>query len=272
MTEEEKKQTPLVPEDDYQPDAETSEESEADSHQVDQAEERDQAAEPKQQAESKTSSQSLYEKLTKKNQQYIFQLNNRLKDGGLDEETRDHYLTEMMVNILAEQDAGVTARQLYGTPTEQSDYLLQLKEAEIRQKEAEEPDEVWKTYLDGAFLLLGVYGIVVGLSSVFSNADSQQVGAGLVSLIANFLLGGLVNLIIVRNLPDPETNKGMWRYILSATVAMILWLAVNALINFYVPASINILIPGQYVLLIGLASILIKIWFKRTYNVKDSIF
>ena len=60
----------------------------------------------------------LEQQLTKRNQQYIFDLKKSLEAANLSEEEKTIALHEMLPVLVKEQKGGKTARQLFGTVSE----------------------------------------------------------------------------------------------------------------------------------------------------------
>ena len=68
----------------------------------------------------------LEKQLTKRNQQYIFDLKKSLEAANLSEEEKTVALHEMLPILVQEQKGGKTARQLFGTVSELS--LIHISE------------------------------------------------------------------------------------------------------------------------------------------------
>ena len=66
----------------------------------------------------------LETQLTKRNQQYIFDLKKALNAANLSEEELAVVLHEMLPVLVREQKSGVTARQLFGTVSERTDAII----------------------------------------------------------------------------------------------------------------------------------------------------
>ena len=86
----------------------------------------------KEQSEEKTKSfdeikeenLQLYQELTNKNQDYMFQLNSRLDELNYNENWKELVFNDMLQELIAAQATHITARKLYGTVTEQADSIL----------------------------------------------------------------------------------------------------------------------------------------------------
>ena len=81
--------------------------------------------EPEQLREIVKENNSLETKLTKRNQQYIFDLKKSLEAANLSEEEKVKALHDILPTLVAEQKGGKTARQLFGTVSERTeDYRI----------------------------------------------------------------------------------------------------------------------------------------------------
>ncbi len=86
--------------------------------------------EPEQLREIVKENNSLETKLTKRNQQYIFDLKKSLEAANLSEEEKVKALHDILT-LVAEQKGGKTARQLFGTVSERTEAIIN-KPAEVQ--------------------------------------------------------------------------------------------------------------------------------------------
>lgn len=224
--------------------------------------------------ELKEENQIIYEDLTNKNKEYMFDLNRRLKDGNLSEEYRVTQLNEMLKTAVEEQGKGVTARQLYGTVTDQSRYLLDEGPHEKSEETGNpvfEENETWKLYVDGALLIGSIFGIMNGLGSFFADS-AEATGTGFVTLLMNYILGGLLMMIITKLAPTPENNSSVGRYLIASFVAIFLWMVIMWTIQAFVPPALNFYVPSNMVLTIGVVTLLLRWGFKKAFNIKGTLF
>lgn len=219
--------------------------------------------------------EELYAQLNHKSQDYFFNLNRTLSNYGMDKEDIDKQLNGMMTTLLAEEDKGTTARQMYGTVRDQArflaaDYVSEKTEHAIIEKDMEVSED-WKLYLDGALFIGGVYSLLTGLTH-FVTDNSNQVGIGWITLILNFLLGGFVVLAISKNAPKQGQKGGFFRYFVVSFVSILLWVLVMGAITAFIPQTINVMVPGWLVLIIGAVALLAKWYLKKRLNIKGGMF
>lgn len=215
---------------------------------------------------TKSENQQLYEELTNKNQDYVFQLNSRLEALDYDPIKKEYVLNEMLHEIIKGQRESVPARKLYGTPTERADEILGAN-VEIPVDDGE-TSPTWMLYMDGALLLGGLFGIVNGIGSM----RSTEVPVGLLQVIMNFVLGGLAMLVLTKYSPKPGQTKGMFKYIAATVGVMLFWVLVLTLILEVLPNALNPTLPSTLVIGIGAVAIAAKWYLKRKLDIKGTLF
>ncbi|MFC6463599.1 DUF1129 domain-containing protein [Marinilactibacillus sp. GCM10026970] len=211
----------------------------------------------------------MREQLTNKNSEYMLKLNRSLDERGVSEERKTLIFNDMLKNIVEQQDHHLTARKIYGTVTDQANYLTE-NPTSSEQKEVVR-SEPWKLYIDGGLLLGGMFAILSGISGMFGRGDNQAVGMQLMVLILNFVLGGFAFMIITKYAPVPGEKGGFIKYILATVLAMmgfVLFISLGALI----PEAINPVIPSPITLVIGVVAIAAKWYLKRRLNIQGTMF
>ena len=209
------------------------------------------------------------EQLTNKNKEYMIKLNRMLESHTTISE-RTRLFHQMLPTLLEEQAKGVTARQLYGTVTDQAQSIIQIPEAD-KEGKMEERSEDWKLFLDSALMLGGLFAIVQGISG-FVDAKSAQGGAmGIVSLLLNFLIGGVVGLLMTKYAPKKGDQNGLGKYLFVSTVAMLVWVVIMMAVVLAVPPSINVMLPASVIFGAGIVSIIAKFILKKQLNIKGTL-
>lgn len=217
-------------------------------------------------ADKKQENDVLFEQLTNKNKEYMVKLNRKLQEASFPEDNKILVFNEMLKNIVAEQPNHITARKLYGTATDQANHLTDSGQGEVTKPV--ERSETWKIYLDGALLLGGMFAIITGLSYVFGD---EEAGLGLITMILNFLLGGLAVMVITKYAPQPGVKGGFMKYILATTVTMLIWILLMAFGTQLLPDVLNPIIPGPYTLGIGITAFAAKWYLKKKLNIQGTL-
>ncbi len=217
-------------------------------------------------ADKKQENDVLFEQLTNKNKEYMVKLNRKLEEAGFPEDNKILVFNEMLKNIVTEQPNHITARRLYGTATDQASHLTDSGQGEVTKPI--ERSETWKIYLDGALLLGGMFAVITGLSYVFGD---QEAGLGLITMILNFLLGGLAVMVITKYAPQPGVKGGFLKYIVATTVTMLIWILLMAFGTQLLPDVLNPIIPGPYTLAIGVIAFGAKWYLKKKLNIQGTL-
>ena len=215
--------------------------------------------------------EKLYHQLTNKNAEYFTKLQRALLKEDVDQKAVEKRLNRMMQEAIDKQVEGITARRLYGTVTEQAQLLLYGPSEEDGVEEPVELSPDWQLHIDGALLVGGVFAILSGVSEYWSGTEGSS-QLGLISMVANFLIGGLVMLAIGKTAPRPGQKNNYWKYFGASIGSIALWAVVAALINIFIPESVNIPIPPIISIPVGVLAIGVKWWFKRRYQIVGGMF
>ena len=211
----------------------------------------------------------LFQKLTKKNEQYMLSLNKTLIEKNMSETKKEDIFNEMLQKLVERQKSGETARQLYGTVTECANQLVDQPE-----KVQTGPSKNWKIALDGGLMIGGLFSLITGLSGLFNNVEETASSLGLITTLLNFIVGGLVILWISKNMPDRKQPKkgGMFRYILVSTIGMFSLMVVMTGSMMVIPAAVNVPINAIGNIVIGVLAFVAKYFAKRKLNIRGGLF
>lgn len=219
-------------------------------------------------------SDESFSQLTKRNRDFMLQLNRFVADG-LTDEAKEPIYQEMVDTLLQGQRTGQTARQLYGTPTEVAEMVVN-EYHHVGDDAAVSPN--WQIALDGGLLLGSFFTIITGFSLM--NAESNDVEMtsnvmGIVTLIVNYIVAGLTMLITSKNLPDFEAEKGKrgyWRYFFVSIASMALWFLAISLTQVLLPRTINPALPGVVYLVVGIVTLVARYFLKKHLNIRGGVF
>ncbi|SDK53926.1 DUF1129 domain-containing protein [Alkalibacterium thalassium] len=216
--------------------------------------------------DKKRENDALFDQLTNKNREYMMTLNRKLDDAGFPEDNKTLVFNDMLKNIVSQQANHLTARKLYGTATDQARYLTESDHADMTGPI--ERSELWKIYLDGALLLGGMFAVITGISYLVGN---QEAGLGLITMILNFLLGGLAVMVITKYAPQPGVKGGFIKYIVATTITMLTWIILMAFGTAMLPQALNPMIPGSITLVIGVVAFAAKWYLKKKLNIQGTL-
>ncbi|MDR0921442.1 MAG: DUF1129 domain-containing protein [Lactobacillales bacterium] len=214
----------------------------------------------------------LTEKLTKKNQQYMFDLNKQLENGNVSEETKVRKFAEMLPEIVEHQKSGQTARQLYGTVSERATEIIGKPEDKSIKKVTTKPALMW---LDNFLLLLGLMGIMLGILGIVGRNKGTQFG--IITLFAMAAVGGLMfyvmyKLVYQYEAPGADRSKrpGWFKTGLILVVGMFIWI-LSFTLTAFLPSVINPFLPSPVILVIGALAIGARMLLKKKYNIASSM-
>lgn len=216
--------------------------------------------------------EGLYTSLTKRNQEFMIKFMNEIKALGYDGDL-DLKENQMLHTLLTEQDKGVTAKQLYGTPTTYAQELHENpNEANGSSQVGDSP--FWHYWVEGGLLIGGVFAGISGLTLLIGSENTSSGPAGLFTLILNFIIGGLAMAVLTTNQPDmskPKKERGTMRYILISVAVLLAWILLISLTEF-LPTGINPKLPLFAYLAIAILGLAGRWWFKREFNVQNTLF
>lgn len=220
--------------------------------------------------QTKNENSVLWSELTKRNEQYMIGLDRALTQANYNEESKHTLYNKMMKELVANQKSGTTARQLYGTVSECAENVLQRQEATVSSERS--PD--WLIALDGGLLLGAIFALISG-TSLLTAGENTQPGMGIISLILNFIAGGLSMLIVSKYQPDvnaPKGKKGYFKYIGVLILSMVFWMLAMTATMVLVPPAINISLPATAYLIIGALSFALRVYLKKKFNITGGVF
>lgn len=207
------------------------------------------------------------ENLTKKNQEFIHIATNQLiKDGKSDEEIKA-LLEEIIPSILDGQKKGMTARNLYGAPSE---WAASHSQVVAENNQTEENDNPWLMWLDSSLLILAILGFVNGAMNLFSQGSQYGI---LTFIIVGFGVGAGIYLMyhyVYRHMGDAKNRPKIWKAVLILLLATTAWSIIFFLASL-IPASINpVLSPIAY-LIIAVIAFGIRYLLKKKYNIRNAM-
>lgn len=214
--------------------------------------------------------QATYNQLTKRNQQFLFDIDRYLIDE-MPYEVRTKVYEEMVETLLAGQLSSQTARQIYGTPSEVAVTIL---EQEIKADEEAVTSPDWMIALDGSLFLGSVFTFLTGLS-MMNAEEGQATYMGVLTIIVNYLFAGLAMLMISKVIPNPDAPKGergYLRYFLVSILAMLVWFVAITASSVWLPASINPTFSGEVYMIIAAATFILRYYLKKRLNIQSDLF
>lgn len=225
--------------------------------------------EPETLREYVSENRELEKQLTKRNQQYIFDLKKSLDAANLSEEEKAVALHEILPVLVQEQKGGRTARQLFGTVSERTEAILTKPEAATGESK---PVLMW---LDNTLLVLGIFALMTGVMGLFVQESTQVYG--LITLLLMSMIGGWVFYLMYKYIykyeqpgADKSQRPKIWKVMLILTGSFLVWISVIALSSL-LPPVINIILDPVILVALGAASLGGRYYLKKRYNIVGSL-
>ncbi|MBG9984239.1 DUF1129 family protein [Aerococcaceae bacterium DSM 111022] len=221
---------------------------------------------------------SNFKSLTGKSQQFMVNLDRHLVDE-LDYEVRSIAYIDMVDTLLEGQQSGQTARQLFGTPTEVAQSIIDQDLKVAEEDGSKSPD--WHIYIDGALLLGSIFTFLTGFSMANADNTAGQLGNetlqyfGVITMILNYLVAGFAMLVTAKNMPNPDAPKGQKgypKYFLASIGSMVVWFLVVSFSGALLPHAINPILPHTAYMIIAVITFLARMYLKRKLDIKGGIF
>ncbi|CQR24342.1 membrane protein [Streptococcus varani] len=207
------------------------------------------------------------ENLTKKNQEFVHIATNQLiKDGKSDEEIKV-LLEEILPSILDGQKIGLTARSLYGPPTE---WAASQTPDTSDGDNLPENDNPWLMWVDSSLLIIALLGFVNGAMNLFTQGAQYGI---LTFIIVGFGVGAGIYFMyhfVYRHMGDGTKRPKIWKAVLMLLLATIAWSVIFFIANM-IPTSVNpVLSPIAYLLIAALA-FGVRYLLKKKYNIRNAM-
>lgn len=206
--------------------------------------------------------------LTKKNQEFIHIATNQLiKDGKSDSEIKE-LLEEILPTIIENQKNGITARNLYGAPSEWA--ARKSTSAKEKNDQVEYNENPWLMWVDSSLLMLAIIAGVNGLMNLFG----QGAQYGLVTLLVIGFGVGAGMYFMYHFVYREQIKTGQRPKLLKAIaflgLATMAW-SVVFILAALIPSSLNPILHPIVTILIGAAAFGIRYLLKKKYNIRSAM-
>lgn len=205
--------------------------------------------------------------LTKRNEQYLFDLRKALQAANLSEEDQVVVFHEILSELIPAQKKGQTARQLFGTVSEKTTSILTKP---VQQKKS----KPWEMWLDDSLLMFSIFSLAIGVMGLFSKKPSPY---GIISLVVIAASGGYVFYLLYKNvnqynLPGADRSKkpSMLKTFGILALAFLGWFLIMTFVVM-IPPTINIPLPPIVAVIIGAAAFGVRYWLRKKYGFSGSL-
>ncbi|MGV0168603.1 DUF1129 domain-containing protein [Furfurilactobacillus sp. WILCCON 0119] len=212
--------------------------------------------------------------LTKRNEEFMFQLNKMLDQRNYTGEKRNTQLDETLTKLQEGQKTGQTAKQLFGTPTAYAEELINGPAKPGAVNGQGEMAGFWPTAADSMLSILAIFTAMYGILGYFSKASAAQSGQmGIVGIILVSAVFGLgwAWLTPILNPASGHQRLPLWRILLYMAGLLVGILVLFAAVSL-LPQAINPIVPAWLYIVIALASFGGDMWIRRRFNVVGGMF
>lgn len=211
----------------------------------------------------------LMTQLTKKNDQFIFDINKALSTSDIAEEKKVVALNDLLTQLVEGQKTGVTAKQLFGTPTEAAESILNAPEP-LREM------TFGTIMLDNFLMLFTFLAVLTSLFTMMSKTGASS--QGILSLVLGGLSGALSFYLIYRYIyiydepgADQSKRPGVLKTGLIMAVSFLPWFLIFG-VSVFLPPSINPVLDPMITIALGAGTFGLRYWLKKKYNFQGTMF
>lgn len=216
--------------------------------------------------------------LTRKNEEFMYQLNKQLDAQGAKPDKKAEMLENTINQLKDAQKTGKTAKQLFGTPTKHAHDLLHQQAGTT----GRQLSSFGLLFVDNSLMFLAIFSLMYGLLAFFSPnafADQKQVGtAGVTAMIIIALSGGAAFAYMAKATePVKDKKTGRWvrkplgRRFLYIALSFVVWMGIYFLCSL-LPNAINPQMNKWAYVIIGVAAFVGDLYFRRVFHVVGSAF
>jgi uncharacterized membrane-anchored protein len=225
----------------------------------------------KQQVEAHTENTTKKHELTKRNADFMYRLRKEIKNSKLNDQQRSEALIDTETRLLEAQKTGTTAKQLFGTPTQR---LNDLVEGPKKAQVAAQQSNMWIRALDNGLIFAALFSAMYAIMMLIEpKAIQASPGpSGILAIILTSLVGGIGMGYIYKVMgPDQKKRPSMWKQAGLTVAAVVLWIA------FYMsfaslPSSINPTLPFIGYAILAVAAFGGRWYLRRKFHITGGIF
>lgn len=217
-----------------------------------------------------TENRKFEKELTKRNEQYIFDLKKNLTAANFSDEAMVTELNAILPKLVEGQKTGQTARQLLGTVSEQANVIMNKPKA----AKAGKPHLMW---LDNSLLLFVFLAFMAGVVPMFSKATVNAQKQGLLTILIAAITGGYAFSLIYKYVyrfdapgADQTGRPGGVKSMIIMIGILLVWMIIFMMAGL-IPASLNIVLSEVIYLILAALVFIVRYYLKKKYHIKGSI-
>ncbi|MDN6968398.1 DUF1129 domain-containing protein [Oenococcus sp. UCMA 17063] len=217
--------------------------------------------------------------LSKRNQEFLFHLTKLLNNSkSFDDEKTNSTLIAVREKLLSGQKTGKTARQLFGTPSEYYQDLVDPKGAANRRKKlAQQGHKVNNPestaprpritqqlfdygfgieFVDTTWTLLIMFSALYAITGAVGSSKQSQ-GVGLITILLFSFISGAAYVFALRILtPDPSKKERLpiWQRLLYSLLILASWLILFTGVTWLIPVKFNPVLNSLWLFAIAIVA------------------
>ncbi|WP_373842459.1 DUF1129 domain-containing protein [Limosilactobacillus sp.] len=215
--------------------------------------------------------------LTRKNEEFMYQLNKQLDRQGVASEKQPAMLKETAEQLVAGQKKGKTAKTLFGTPTDRAKELKHPKPSTQHMTRR----SIKLLAIDNTLIFLSIFTFMYFLMfwlSPLAMRSSRAGSSGITAILLVAILGGILYGYVAMQLQPTRNKDGkwvqtkpMWFRVLTVAFGLVAWLAVYMLVSL-LPNIVNPRLNRWVYLIIAVAAFVGDIVYRRKYHVTGGFY
>lgn len=221
----------------------------------------------KEQRQEKGSAFSKYG-LTRKNEEFVYQLNKQLDRQDVPKEKQPEMIKETIDKLLAGQKKGQTAKSMFGTPTE---YAKELKNPKPKDTKMDTQRSMKLLTIDNSLIFFSIFTFMYGIMFLLSPEilKTKQYGSsGITAIVLVAVIGGVLFSYIMLQLQpvNGKKRRPMLMRILILVIGLVAWLAIYMMAS-WLPNVINPRLNAWVYIVFGLIAFGGDLYFRNKYHV-----
>lgn len=206
----------------------------------------------------------LREKLSNKNEEYVFKLNKSLIANGFTEEEAKKSIDDLIREIIENQIKGIPANQLYGPVTKKAGDIAHP----VKPKKK---TPYWALGIDTSLLFLTMFGLLYGVVALTNKKQPTNQTGILTLLILSFLWGYLLTWFNMQ-MKKPKGERPGWLVTIGYLVAGLAIMMVFLGIAQSIPTVINPSLDGIGYLIIAAVAFGIRFVYRKFMDIHERSF
>ncbi|WP_408868963.1 DUF1129 domain-containing protein [Brochothrix campestris] len=207
-----------------------------------------------------------HEGLTKKNRQYIVDVERHLRTAAvLPADQIKTLVDEMATEVQTAQKQNVTARQHYGKTPQQ----FAAEQNEVITKPKPKEASWWLRGVDGGLLVMGIMLLAVAATAFIGKSNESVTSIPISLILMSFVIGGagMAGMQYYTLKIRDQGKKGLLKYALYAVVFVIVWMLLAFVFTAILPVNWNIVLQPPMAIILGVLVLVLKWYLKRKYNI-----